>query len=299
MNYILSIVVAVGLLGCASTPSEKLSLPAVVEVIPPLSRIIDAHVHLDDLEKEAANPSSWSDFRHQRVVGLVAHASRRDPIPARMVAPIPVIRCAGLSLEVRPKEVEEGLKDGRVQCLKVYLGYVPRYAYDPFYKPFYKLAEKYRVPVVFHTGDTYDKRAKVKYADPLTIDEVAVDHPKVNFVIAHLGNPWFASAAEVLYKNDNVYADTSALMLGDLSKSSKETIEELVVKPVKWVFTYVENPKKFMFGSDWPLLKLAPYIEAIQRAIPAEHWDDVFFANAQRVFNFPGDSKQRIARGKR
>ena len=32
------------------------------------------------------------------------------------------------------------------------------------------------VPVVFHTGDTSSKRAKLKYADPLTIDEVAVDH---------------------------------------------------------------------------------------------------------------------------
>jgi hypothetical protein len=68
------------------------------------------------------------------------------------------------------------------------LGYVHRYAYDRQYEPIYRLAQKYDVPVVFHTGDTNSVRAKIKFADPLTIDEVAVDHPKVTFVIAHCGN---------------------------------------------------------------------------------------------------------------
>jgi predicted TIM-barrel fold metal-dependent hydrolase len=45
-----------------------------------------------------------------------------------------------------------------------------------FYEPAYQLAQKYDVPVIFHTGDTYSVKAKLKYADPLTIDEVAVDH---------------------------------------------------------------------------------------------------------------------------
>ena len=67
--------------------------------------------------------------------------------------------------------------------------------------------------MVFHTGDTYSSRGKLKYADPLTIDEVAVDHRDVRFVIAHAGYLWIQSAAEVTYKNSNVFIEASAFML--------------------------------------------------------------------------------------
>ena len=42
---------------------------------------------------------------------------------------------------------------------------------------------------------------------PLLVDDVAVDNPDVKFVMAHFGNPWLIDAAEVIYKNDNVWAD--------------------------------------------------------------------------------------------
>ena len=109
-------------------------------------------------------------------------------------------------------------------------------------------------------------------------------HPKVKFVLAHMGNPWIQSAAEVAYKNDNVYVDTSALMIGDVEKSSPEAIEELIVKPVRWFYLYTENPKKLLFGSDWDLNHIRPYLQAIQRAIPPQHWDDVFYKNAVTLF---------------
>ena len=168
--------------------------------------------------------------------------------------------------------------------MKVYLGYIPKYASDPFYHDFYRLAEKYQLPVVFHTGDTYDKKAKVKFAEPLQIDEIALQYPKVNFVLAHMGNPWIQSAAEVVYKNDNVFVDVSALMLGDVSKANPEALEELAIKPIRWFWLYVENPKKLMFGSDWPLMEVKPYIQAVMKAIPSEHWDAVFYKNAADLF---------------
>jgi predicted TIM-barrel fold metal-dependent hydrolase len=41
-----------------------------------------------------------------------------------------------------------------------------------------------------------------------------------------------------------------------------------------------------MFGTDWPLSKIKPYLEAYKRAIPKEHWNDVFYENAVKVFKF-------------
>src|SRR5208282_4375038 len=94
-------------------------------------------------------------------------------------------------------------------------GYLHFHPADPAYRPYYELAARRRLPFIFHTGDTYSPYAKLKYAHPLGVDEVAVDHPDVRFVLAHVGNPWMIDAAEVVYKNVNVWADLSGLIVGD------------------------------------------------------------------------------------
>lgn len=277
------------LVSCATTGSRTISS----EAFP--SRIIDAHTHFHAYEGEVWNQPSekmLKDFEEAGVVAAVTHLSgKEEKVVVNRNAKVKFAVCASLSPGQTVAKVEKGLKEGRYQCMKVYLGYVPLWAMDKYYQQFYKLAEKYKVPVVFHTGDTYDKMAKVKYAEPLQIDEVAVTYPKVNFVIAHMGNPWFDSAAEVVYKNDNVYCDTSALMLDDVSKQNPESVEELIVKKVRWFWLFVENPKKLMFASDYPLLKITSYRDAIKRAIPPEHWQAVFYDNAARVFNLKEEAK--------
>ncbi len=291
------------LAGCGSTPTpvagEGERGLASVEGGGVVDKIFDAHAHFDG-ENADSGPSQWmvEEYRQNKVAVTVVHATRKGTrTDVHSAGDLKVVLCgAVVPGKTGWREVEKGLKDGRYSCLKVYLGYVYRFANDPFYLPFYRLARKYDVPVVFHTGDTVDKKGKVKFADPLTIDEIAVDFPDVTFVLAHMGNPWFESAAEVVYKNDNVYVDTSALMIGDLSKADPQAIEALIVKPVQWFFHYVENPKKILFGSDWPLVKLAPYIEAMKKAIPKAHWKDVFYENAARVFK-KGVATGALAKG--
>lgn len=112
--------------------------------------------------------------------------------------------------------------------MKIYLGYYPYYAFDDVYQPVYELAKKHRVPVVFHTGDTYAEGAILKYAHPLTIDEVAVKHRDVTFVMAHLGDPWCLTAAEVMYKNRNVYADLSGLIVGTTDKVAQHMKKKII-----------------------------------------------------------------------
>ncbi len=253
------------------------------------TRIVDAHTHFGETPKGQADPSPTmlADFASAGVVGAIVHISS-DENQARLFAPgnsaAKWAVCAAVVPGQTVAKVEAGLRSGSFHCMKVYLGYVPRYASDAFYRPFYRLAAKHDVPVVFHTGDTYDSDALVKYAEPLQIDEVAVAHRDVRFVIAHMGNPWIQSAAEVVYKNVNVYADTSALMLGDVSQSSPESVDALVTQPIRWFAHFVENPRKILFGSDWPLLNIRAYRDAVAKAIPREHWDDVFYNNAVEVF---------------
>jgi predicted TIM-barrel fold metal-dependent hydrolase len=182
--------------------------------------------------------------------------------------------------------VEEQLKRGDVKALKGYLGYLHFGPDHPGYRPYYALAERFKLPVVFHTGDTYSPRAKLRYAHPLLVDDVAVDFPGVNFVIAHVGNPWLIDAAEVVYKNFNVWADLSGLAVD--GAYDDETLEA-----VGRAFRYAARPNRFLFGTDWPLAPLGEYAEWIAAAIPEEHHDAVFTDNARRLFRLEvGDGRR-------
>ncbi len=277
------------LVACTHVPSVSNHLDSPLSNSLP-HRIIDAHAHFPGSTYSDWGPDveTNSEFVANGVVAAVIHAPKSAPIPRKrtVLGKTRVAVCGAALPKARLKDYEDAIRDDRIHCLKIYLGYIPVYATDPAYKGYYRLAERHGIPVVFHTGDTYDKMALIKYADPLQIDEIAVRHPKVKFVIAHLGNPWIQTAAEVVYKNDNVYADLSALVIGEIEKSSIESLDELVVKPVRWAWHFVENPKKLMFGSDWPLVRLSPYIKAIASAIPAEHRQAFFHDNAAAVFGF-------------
>ena len=255
--------------------------------------IIDAHTHTvfnGAIQRGRGIPQTeaqyFKEWQEAGIVGAVAHTSTTGD-NFHNLKNHNVIYCAGVGPETNANEIESGLRSGKYGCLKIYLGYVHRYAYDRLYEPFYKLAEKYDVAVVFHTGDTDSTKAKLKYADPLTIDEVAVDHPKIRFVIAHCGNPWIESAAEVAYKNPNVYLECSALLIGNIDQMPKEKVETFVIRPISWIFGYVEDPTKLMFGTDWPLTGMKSYLAAYKSAIPPRHWKAVFHDNAVRVFKFP------------
>lgn len=284
---------AIGLAGCAPAPPSRTTQAPAEQ---PLA-VIDAHIHtnFDNLFYEAGNvmhskAELVAEMKRYHVAGAVSMNHPGDPYAD--LSDLNVVQCVGLPAKVDAEKLEADLASGRFRCIKIYLGYQHQYAYDPNYEPAYRLAEKYKVPVVFHTGDTGSRKAKLKYADPLTIDEVAVDHPNVTFVLAHAGNPWIESAAEVAYKNPNVVIDGSAFLIGDLKKYAPETIETYMVKPLRWIFGYVNDPSKLMFGTDWPETEIGPYLEVFKRAIPREHWQAVFHDNAARVYGF--DTKAAV-----
>ncbi|MBL8866677.1 MAG: amidohydrolase family protein [Gemmataceae bacterium] len=179
------------------------------------------------------------------------------------------------------------LATGRVAALKGYLGYLHFDTAHPTYRRYYELAERFDLPVIFHTGDTFSPYAKLKYAHPLTVDEVAVDHPGVRFVMAHLGNPWTLDAAEVIYKNVNVWADLSGIVIGEEHELIGPAAHaELVdsIDRVQKAIRYCGRPNRFLYGTDWPLVPMAAYREFITDIIPSDMHELVFRENAERLF---------------
>jgi hypothetical protein len=183
---------------------------------------------------------------------------------------------------------------GRIVALKAYLGYVHFGPDDPAYRPYFRLAARYQLPVIFHTGDTWSVRGKLKYSHPLRVDEVAVDNPDVQFVLAHMGVPWYDTAAELILKNENVWADLSGLYVGD-ENSLNRLLEQ---DPPPAVSAGVELAKlksalgyageysgyaRILYGSDWPLAPMKVYRRFVEAVVPPEHHEKVFWKNAERL----------------
>ncbi len=152
------------------------------------------------------------------------------------------------------------LADGLVHGVKVYTGYEHVFPYDErFWRLFEALAERRR-PVIFHCGDTFKavRTAKLKYAHPLHVDEVATDFPETPIVIAHMGWPWHETAAEVAFKNPNVWLDCSGFVYGDFDPGAKSRFWRVLEE----TSDVAGDGSKILFGSDWPISSQRGYADA-------------------------------------
>jgi predicted TIM-barrel fold metal-dependent hydrolase len=179
------------------------------------------------------------------------------------------------------REISDYLKEGSVKGLKLYPGYEPFYPHDKRLQVVYDLATEYDVPVMFHSGDTYSAKGKIRFSHPIHIDDVAVDNPEMKIVICHVGNPWIKDCMEVVYKNANVYADFSGLVLGDFSdrfeKYMKGQLEEMML--------YIGEPKYLLYGTDWPISTMRSYIAFMnQLDLPDDKKELIMWKNAAELF---------------
>ena len=262
--------------------------------------LIDVHVHLNNYHESTRRPTTehvQDLFDKMDEIG-VAHAVVITSYKVDMDRPsieevvslltdnprITLVEGLRWRGEVRSDlfSLEERIRDGIVKGIKLYPGYDHYPINDPSLETVFRIAAKYQVPVMIHTGDTYAKTAKVRMAHPLLVDDVAVDYPDVRFVMCHLGNPWFQDAAEVLYKNDNVYADISGLTLGEFTYD----FERYVAMRLKDMITYMGDPgKQLMYGTDWPLVHMKPYVKLLHELdFTDEQLENVGWRTAARVF---------------
>ena len=275
--------------------------------------IVDSHIHVvppnlpgaGALHPALLSPESVPDLlrremRAAKVDAVLAMGSISttddDPIGVaatlRLAREVPGLFAIGVADPRRTdaahlRRVEQALATGRVKALKAYLGYLHFGPDDAGYHPYYELAERYKLPVVFHTGDTYSPAARLKFAQPLLVDDVAVAFPNVRFVLAHVGNPWMADAAAVVYKNVNVWADLSGLIVGDAEAFTDEERNEHrndVREALRLAFRYAERPNRFLYGTDWPLAPMPAYREFIAAAIPPPFHEQIFSENARMLF---------------
>jgi len=102
----------------------------------------------------------------------------------------------------------------------------------------YRVAEKHGIPIMVHTGTSIFPGARNKFGDPIYVDDVAVDFPKLKILLAHGGRPlWMQTAFFLVRRHPNVYLDISGIPPKTLLKYFPR-LEEIAAKT--------------LFGTDWP-----------------------------------------------
>ena len=125
--------------------------------------------------------------------------------------------------------------------------------------PAYAICQERGVPVVVHCGTSTFPGAMNQFGDPILLDDVLRDFPRLSVVLAHGGRGWWYDAAAFLaLANPNVWIELSGL-------------------PPSRLTTYYQRhnwnrlTKKMIFGTDWPDI---PGIAANARAVAALLPDD-------------------------
>jgi predicted TIM-barrel fold metal-dependent hydrolase len=134
------------------------------------------------------------------------------------------------------KALEKAIGRG-FRGLKLYPTYLHFYPNEPFLYPIYAKAQELEIPVLFHTGSSIFPNSRIKFGNPLYFDDLMVDFPNLNVVMAHSGRGfWYEEAFFLSKLHRNLYMEISGLP----------------VKKLLQLFPEMErNADKIVFGSDW------------------------------------------------
>ena len=143
-----------------------------------------------------------------------------------------------------------------------------------------QLAEIYRacqergVPVMFHTGTSVFPRARNVFADPMPIDDVAVDFPELRIILAHAGRPLYGETAFFLARRHaNVFLEISGIPPRSLRRyvPRLESLADKVLWGTDWPSPGVISPRKNVDA-----FRALGYPEDVQRK--------VLWENAAKLF---------------
>ena len=207
-------------------------------------------------------PLTTGVVTHERVAEFCR--GRRELIPFCTVNPHEDRDPAGL---VRRLCGEEGFRG-----IKLYPTYNHFYVNEAKLYPMYAAASELGVPVLIHTGTSVFRNSRLKYGNPVFVDDVAVDFPDLSLIMAHGGRgAWYAEAMTVARLHDNVFIDLTGLP----------------VRKLPGYFPELERfSHKFLFGTDWPQIEPGKSLAAFAAlGLSEKALDAILGGNAMRILH--------------
>ena len=249
---------------------------------------IDMHVHLEP-EKDntvdaaakkyfgdsgaARDHKGMAEYYRSRKIGFVVFTVDEKLTGKPVVSNDEVLRFAAANTDIAipfisidPHRGTEGVAEakrllatGQVRGLKLHPPVQQFFPNDRIAYPLYEVFAEARLPVLFHTGHSGigtgmpgGGGVRLKYGNPLPIDDVAVDFPDLPIIMAHPSFPWQDEAISVCLHKPTVYIDLSGW-------SPKYFAPQLV----QYSNTLLKH--KVLFGSDYPLLTPDRWIADLEK----------------------------------
>ena len=169
-------------------------------------------------------------------------------------------------------KLENYVKEDGIKGLKLHPSYQFFYPNEARLYPLYNKTQELRIPVIFHIGTSIFKGTRLKYCDPIYLDDVAVDFPDLKIVMAHSGRGfWYDECFALSRLHKNVYMDITGLPPQNLLSYFPEL---------------EKNADKVLFGSDWPTMPtgIEKNIEAIKSLPLSDRTiEAILYGNAYRI----------------
>jgi predicted TIM-barrel fold metal-dependent hydrolase len=124
---------------------------------------------------------------------------------------------------------------------------------DPKFQVVCAALERLGLPMLIHQGTTFSRAGSLLQARPALLDPIALRHPRLKMVIAHMGHPWFEDAIAVVRRHPNVYADVSALV------SRRWLLFNALVAAIEYRVAH-----KLLFGTDYPFFSARQTIDGLR-----------------------------------
>jgi uncharacterized protein len=238
---------------------------------------IDMHVHLEPEEDNVVDSAAkkyfgdsgaprehkaLAEYYRSRKIGFVVFTVDEKLTGKPFVTNDKVLRFAaenaGIAIpfiSIDPHRGADGvaaaerlLATGAVRGLKLHPPVQQFFPNDRVAYPLYEIFAAAKLPVIFHTGHSGigtglhgGGGVRLKYGNPLPIDDVAADFPEMPIIMAHPSFPWQDEAVSICLHKPNVYIDLSGW-------SPKYFAPQLVQ------YTNTRLKHKVLFGSDFPLI---------------------------------------------
>lgn len=148
--------------------------------------------------------------------------------------------------------------------------------------PLYEVLAEHKLPALFHTGQTAVGRGlpggggiRLRFSNPIYLDDVAADFPDMPIILAHPSFPWQEEAISVALHKPQVYID--------LSGWSPRYFPPILIQ---YMNTLLKD--KMLFGSDFPAMTPERWIQDFEKLeIKPEVRPLVMKENATRLLGWP------------
>jgi uncharacterized protein len=173
----------------------------------------------------------------------------------------------------------ERLADGGARLFKVHgphMGLNPNDYLGPWpaLRDLYEVAQARKIPVMFHTGTSIFRGARSKHGDPLMVEDVGVDFPDLDVIIAHGGRPFWTEQAFFLVRRfPRFHLDLSGIP---------------PARVLQWFPRLADISDRVLFGTDWPspgVPSIAKNLAGIRSLpLPEPLLEQITSLNALRLF---------------